>query len=185
MEVRIKIRYRARPVAAVLRLTETRPTETRLTEPGPTEPRPSEPRLSKAFVAAGARAAVRAGLIALMFLGTTIGGLEIGHGIWTYTTIDRAAKLGARYAEAHNRDTSGGAARARLTHEIGQLVRSNSGDLRRENLSIVTTWPAERADDPAVRVRVTYPIRFFTGTLVFASERATSVVPAYELAATN
>lgn len=160
MQVGIKIRYRARPAGG-------------------------RPRLSKASVAAGARAAVRLGLIAVMFLGTTIGGLEIGHGIWTYCAIARAAKLGARYAEVHSLDSPVSAARARLTHEIEQIVRANAGDLPEQKLNVTTTWPVESAGDSLVRVRVTYPIRFFTGSLVFANEREADIVPAYEMAATN
>lgn len=159
MEVRIRIRYRVPQQA-------------------------ERPRLSKASVGGNFRAAARLALIAVMFLGTTIGGLEIGHGIWTYCTIARAAKMGARYAEAHSLDSSAGIARVRLTHEIEQIVRANAGDLPGKKLNVVTTWPAEGGDS-AVRVRVTYPIRFFTGSLVFANEREAEIVPAYEMAATN
>lgn len=141
--------------------------------------------VTKASLAASARATLRLAMVALMFLGTTIGGLEIGYGLWTYSTITRAAHLGARYADVHSNDTSGAVGRARLAQEIEHIVRSNADDLRGETLNVVTTWPTQNSPDAAVKVRVTYPVRFFTGSLVFSSERMSGVVPSYKMVATN
>jgi hypothetical protein len=140
----------------------------------------------KAAIASGARATFRLTAVALMFLGTTIGGLEIGYGVWTYSTIVRAAHLGARYAEIHGAEAAGSwADKVILNREIEQIVLRNAGDLRAGALNVVTTWPEKSASDQAIRVRVAYPLRFFTGSLTLAGESSGMVAPRYEMVVTN
>jgi hypothetical protein len=140
----------------------------------------------KAPIATGARATFRLAAVALMFLGTTIGGLEIGYGVWTFSTVVRAAHLGARFAEIHGAEAAGSPAdKAVLNREIEQIIVRNAGDLRAGALNIVTTWPEKTTSDQAIRVRVAYPLRFFTGSLTLAGESAGSVAPRYEMVVTN
>ena len=142
-------------------------------------------RRSSSSIAAGGCAALRIGMIALLFLGPAIIGLEACYGFLNYSTVARAAKLGAIYGEIHR---EGGAAivdRALLTKEIEQIVRDNTSDLDAEPLNVAATWTDEGSDESAVRVRVTYPYRSFTGSLMRVSDRFAAVLPPLEMVVTN
>jgi hypothetical protein len=142
--------------------------------------------LSKASIVSGVRAAFRVAALAVMFLATTVGGLQIGYGIWSYSTIHRAAYLATRYAEIHGAQAAASSIdRVLLNREIEQIVRRNSGDLRPDALTISTTWPDKNASDQKVRVRVAYSLRFFTGSLTLTSEDARVMAPQYQIVMTD
>ena len=142
--------------------------------------------LRKAGVLAGGKAVVRLALTILMFLGTTIGGLEIGNAVWTYSTVVRAANLGARYAELHAAAADGAVVnRDSVSREIENIVRDNVGDLSRKALTVDTAWPPAGASEAPVRVRVAYSQRFFASSLTFAGEGFGIPAPRYEVAVTN
>jgi hypothetical protein len=141
---------------------------------------------SKASIIAGARAVSRIMVVALMFLGTTIGGLGIGYGAWAYATVVRAAHLGARYAEIHGAEAVANPSdRTPLAREIEQIVRQNAGDLRAEALNVETMWPEKHAPDKTIRVRVAYSLPFLTGSLTFAGEGSGLIAPQYEMVVKN
>jgi Flp pilus assembly protein TadG len=116
-------------------------------------------------------------LFFLLFLVTAVALMEMGRGVWTFTTIAHAARAGARYAIIHgelNPIPNDGTT-------IEDVVKANAVGLDPTDVTVTTkyehydevggTWQTgsshnERSN--VVEVKVNYPFRLVTGSLVLA-----------------
>jgi len=117
-------------------------------------------------------------LFFMLFLVVAVALMELGRGVWTYTTVAHAARQGARYAQVHgslypiaNGDSS-----------IEQVVRTNAVGLDPQDVTVTTSWESwdaangvwiqdnVNAQGSIVRVQVSYPFRLVTGPLVLAQD---------------
>jgi Flp pilus assembly protein TadG len=115
-------------------------------------------------------------LFFILFLVVAVSLMELGRGVWTYTTVAHAARQGARYAQVHgslypiaNGDSS-----------IDQVVRTNAVGLDAQDVAVTTSWESwdatngvwiqdnVNAKGSIVRVQVSYPFRLVTGSLILA-----------------
>jgi Flp pilus assembly protein TadG len=120
---------------------------------------------------------VEFGLFFLLFLMVSVGLMELGRGVWTFTTVAHAARAGARYAITHgklNPIPANGTT-------IEDVVKANTVGLDPADVTVNTqyqkydevngTWQTgavynERSN--VVEVKVSYPFRLVTGPLVLA-----------------
>lgn len=120
---------------------------------------------------------VEFGLFFLLFLVVAVGLMELGRGVWTFTTVAHAARAGARYAITHgklNPIPANGTT-------IEDIVKANAVGLDPTDITVNTeyqkydevngTWQTgaiynERSN--VVEVKVGYPFRLVTGSLVLA-----------------
>lgn len=116
-------------------------------------------------------------LFFLLFLVVAVGLMEMGRGVWTFTTIAHAARAGARYAIIHgelNPIPNNGTT-------IEDVVKANVIGLDPGDVTVATkyqrydevngTWqtgPAYNERSNVVEVKVNYPFRLVTGGLVVA-----------------
>ena len=120
---------------------------------------------------------VEFGLFFLLFLMVAVGLMELGCGVWTFTTVAHAARAGARYAITHGKlnpiPVNG--------TTIEDIVKANAVGLDPTDINVNTkyekydevngTWQTgavynERSN--VVEVKVSYPFRLVTGPLVLA-----------------
>lgn len=119
---------------------------------------------------------VEFGLFFLLFLVTSVALMEMGRGVWTFTTIAHAARAGARYAIIHgelNPIPNNGTT-------IEDVVKANVIGLDPADVTVATkyehydevngTWQtgAYNVRSNVVEVKVNYPFRLVTGGLVVA-----------------
>lgn len=106
----------------------------------------------------------------ILFMMLSLGLMEFGLGVWTYSTITHAARAGARYAIVHG--TSNPIADDGLT--VTQVVERNAVGVITSNLTVATTYdngtpgtaaPNEKGN--VVQVQVDYPFQLISGGLVF------------------
>ena len=88
-----------------------------------------------------------------------VGAVEVGRGVWTYTTLAHAARQGARFALAQAEPDSQAVA--------ARVARAAVG-LDPERLEVKLEGPLDGAD--AIEIRVRYPFEFIAGPLVGARE---------------
>lgn len=118
-------------------------------------------------------------LFFLLFLVTAVALMEMGRGVWTFTTIAHAARAGARYAVIHgelNPIPNDGTT-------IEDIVKANAVGLNPVDVTVLTKY--EHYDEVGgvwqtgssynergnvVEVRVSYPFRLVTGGLVLAQD---------------
>ena len=106
----------------------------------------------------------------LLFLVIVLTLLEMGRGIWTYTTLAHAARQAGRYAMVHGTENIG-----TLTG-ISDVAARHAQGLDTKQLTVSTQWNP-RADTPKtdpsavqrgdiVEVKLTYPFRLVTSPIV-------------------
>jgi len=115
-------------------------------------------------------------LFFLLFLVTSVALMEMGRGVWTFTTIAHAARAGARYAIIHgelNPIPNDGTT-------IEEVVKANAVGLDPADVTVLTkyerydevngTWQTGAYNERSnvVEVKVNYPFRLVTGGLVLA-----------------
>jgi Flp pilus assembly protein TadG len=115
-------------------------------------------------------------LFFMLFLVVAVALMELGRGVWTYTTVAHAARQGARYAQVHgslypitNGDSS-----------IEQVVKNNAVGLDPQEVAVTASWESwdpvnsvwvqdnVNAQGSIVKVQVSYPFRLVTGPLVLS-----------------
>jgi Flp pilus assembly protein TadG len=120
---------------------------------------------------------VEFGLFFVLFLTVSVARMEMGRGVWSFTTVAPAARAGARYAITHgklNPIPANGTT-------IEDIVKANAVGLDPADVTVNTqyqkydevngTWQTgavynERSN--VVEVKVSYPFRLVTGPLVLA-----------------
>jgi Flp pilus assembly protein TadG len=116
-------------------------------------------------------------LFFLLFLVTSVALMEMGRGVWTFTTIAHAARAGARYAIIHgelNPIPNDGTT-------IEDIVKANAVGLDPADVTVLTkyehydevggawqTGSSYNVRGDVVEVKVNYPFRLVTGGLVLA-----------------
>lgn len=116
-------------------------------------------------------------LFFLLFLTVAVGLMELGRGVWTYTTVAHAARAGARYAVVHGSLNPIG----QDGTTIAEVVKANAVGLDPAEITVTTkyekydqvagTWLTGSAYNErgnVVEVKVGYPFRLVTGPLVLA-----------------
>jgi Flp pilus assembly protein TadG len=120
---------------------------------------------------------VEFGLFFLLFLMVAVGLMELGRGVWTFTTVAHAARAGARYAITHGKlnpiPVNG--------TTIEDIVKANA--VGRDPTDVTVNTKYEKYDEVnstwqtgaiynernnVVEVKVSYPFRLVTGPLVLA-----------------
>jgi Flp pilus assembly protein TadG len=119
------------------------------------------------------------GLFFLLFLVVSFGLMEMGRGVWTFTTIAHAARAGARYAIIHGKINP-------IPNDgttIEAIVKANAVGLDPADVTVITKY--ERYDEAGdtwqtgssynergnvVEVKVNYPFRLVTGSLVLSQD---------------
>jgi len=119
----------------------------------------------------------------LLFLGLAIGLMEMGRGIWTFTTLSHAARAGARYAQVYR--TVAGSPPADVEQAIRDVVKKNAIGLEVLDSKIDINWeeldlsqdPPVWVDDSAnksagstVQVRVRHTFQLVVSPLVLAQD---------------
>jgi len=89
-----------------------------------------------------------------------VGLVELGRGVWTYTTLSHAARQGARFAMARGSESP---ATATLVRDV---VRSQAIGLEKSKVTVTTTWESGVERGGFVRIQVRYPMELVTGSLV-------------------
>ena len=108
-------------------------------------------------------------LVYLAFLLLVLGLLDFGRAVWAYTTVNHAAREGARFAM-----TRGGVNPATAA-EVEAIVKSNAIGLDQNLIVINTVWDPNNEWSPdiqrgsIVRVQVQYPLQLITAPLVLQS----------------
>ncbi len=118
---------------------------------------------------------VEFGLFFLLFLVVAVALMELGRGVWTFTTVAHAARAGARYAITHGQlnPISNG------DPSIADVVHSNAIGLNTADMTVNTkyeeyddisgTWltgPTYNKRNNVVEVKVGYPFRLVVGPLL-------------------
>ena len=114
-------------------------------------------------------------LFFLLFLMVAVALMELGRGVWTFTTVAHAARAGARYAIIHGdlNPIAGGDA------TIADIVQANAIGLNTAEITVDTkyeeydeasgTWSTGAVynrRNNVVEVKVGYPFRLVTGPLL-------------------
>lgn len=108
-------------------------------------------------------------LFFLLFLTLTVGLMELGRGIWTFTTLSHAARQGARYAIVHGSqyplgdgDTS-----------IEDVVRANAVGLDPANIAVTATYDTTNEAGEVIQVRAQYPFQLVVSPLILGQDTIT------------
>ena len=101
----------------------------------------------------------------LLFLVLAVGLMELGRGIWTFTTLAHAARQGARYAIAHGSLSPIGEGDS----SIEDVVKQNAVGLDPSSITVSTVYSPSNTRGSVVEVRVQYPFQLVTGPLVLAN----------------
>ena len=113
------------------------------------------PRLSRRGAAF-----VEFALVFMVFLLLLVGLLELGRGVWTYTTIAHAARQGTRFAMVR------GSRNPTTQDQVRNVVRNAAIGLNKNQVQVTTNWPTGIAQGNVVVVQVRYPFNLVTGGLV-------------------
>lgn len=115
-------------------------------------------------------------LFFIVFMMLSLGLMEFGLAVWTYSTMSHAARAGARYALVHGASNpiDGGDA------TVAQVVTRNAIGLDPANVTVATTYDtgdplvaATNAKGHVVQVQVRYPFPLITGALVLPNRTLT------------
>jgi Flp pilus assembly protein TadG len=101
----------------------------------------------------------------LLFLVLAVGLMELGRGIWTFTTLAHAARQGARYAIAHGSLSPIGEGDS----SIEDVVKQSAVGLDPSSITVSTVYSPSNTRGSVVEVRVQYPFQLVTGPLVLAN----------------
>lgn len=124
--------------------------------------------------------AVEFGLVFMVFSLILAGLIEVGRGVFAFTTIAHAARQGARYAQS--RGTENGAySQEQLGSAVREATRNAAVGLNRNQVEVTTTWPTGVDRGNFVMVQVRYPFDSVAGSLLLQQSRieirASSRVP--------
>ena len=128
--------------------------------------RPAQNRARKQAVSSAKRrrprglAVVELALGLMIFVMMLVGLLELGRGVWTFTTIEHAARQGARFAAVR------GQLNPTTNDAVRNAVRTAAVGLKANDVSVTTTWPNGVDRGNPVVVQVSYPFRLVTGNLI-------------------
>lgn len=101
-------------------------------------------------------------LFFIVFLMVTVGIMEFGRAVWTYTTLAHAARQGARYAMVH------GESNPVSNDQIRDVVAKNAVGLDRDTIVVNTSWLPDNSSGSQVEIQVRYPFRFVTAPLLLS-----------------
>ncbi len=104
----------------------------------------------------------------LAFVLLTVGLMELGRGIWTYTTLAHACRQGARFAIVHGKSNpiKDGQDKDITEAAIAGTVKGNVIGLDPSRVTVTTTWTPDNERGSRVDIQVTYPFELVTGTLI-------------------
>jgi Flp pilus assembly protein TadG len=101
-------------------------------------------------------------LFFIVFLAVTLGIMEFGRAVWTYTTLAHAARQGARYAMVH------GESNPVSNDQVRDVVAKNAVGLDKSIIVVRTSWLPDNSSGSRVEVQVEYPFRFVTAPLLLS-----------------
>ena len=96
--------------------------------------------------------------------------MEVGLGIWTYTTLSHAARRGVRFAMIHgsNNPVLDASSQDITDSAVEAVVKANAIGLDPAQIAVPPpTWSPDRSRGSTVAVTVTYPFGLITGGLLF------------------
>ena len=115
-------------------------------------------------------------LFFILFMMLSLGLMELGLAVWTYSTMSHAARAGARYALVHGSANPIGDGDT----TVAQVVSRNAIGLDPSSLIIATSYdagdpavPAPNVKGNVVQVRVRYPFQMVSGALVLPNRTIT------------
>jgi Flp pilus assembly protein TadG len=106
-------------------------------------------------------------LIFLIFLLLAAGLVELGRGVWAYSTIAHATRQGVRFAMIRGSENPTNA------YEVRDAVRNAAIGLNRSEVAVNTNWPGGFTRGSVVEVQVSYPFRLVTGSLLLQQRSVT------------
>ncbi len=106
-------------------------------------------------------------LVFLLFLLVIAGLVEIGRGVWAFTTIAHATRQGVRFAQIR------GGSNPATADQVRDAVRNAAVGLDKSLVSVTTTWPSGVTRGELVTVRATYPFDLVTTGFVIKQSRIT------------
>ena len=101
-------------------------------------------------------------LFFMVFLMVTLGIMEFGRALWTYTTLAHAARQGARYAMVHGENNPVS------NDQVRDVVANNAVGLDKSVIVVNTSWLPDNSSGSQVEVQVRYPFRFVTAPLLLS-----------------
>ena len=112
-----------------------------------------------------------------LFLVIILGLMELGRGMWVYSTVAHGARQGGRFSIVHG--TEG----PTTLSEILDKVKRNCIGLERDNIQVSVVWnpdsdtpkynPANARRGDIVEVTVSYPLQLVTSPIVLAQRTLT------------
>jgi Flp pilus assembly protein TadG len=96
----------------------------------------------------------------LVFVALTVGLVELGRAVWTYTTVAHAARQGARFAMAR------GSLNPASADDVAAAVRAAAIGLDKSRLEVATRWESGVERGGFVQVTVRYPMELVAGKIV-------------------
>ena len=111
----------------------------------------------------------------LLMLAFSVGGFDLGRGLWTYATVSLAARQGVRYAQTHgayDEETGRGSklSPGEVAEIVDQIVRNNAAELDLDKLEVITSWSPDNTPGSAVVVRAVYPYQSILYSLASKDE---------------
>ena len=112
-----------------------------------------------------------------LFIMIILGLLELGRGMWVYSTVAHGARQGGRFSIVHG--TEG----PTTLSEILEKVKKSCIGLERDNIRVSVVWnpdsdtpklnPANAQRGDIVEVTVSYPLRLVTSPIILAGNTLT------------
>jgi Flp pilus assembly protein TadG len=106
-------------------------------------------------------------LVFMVFLLLIAGLIEIGRGVWAFTTIAHAAHQGVRFAQLR------GASNPATADQVRDAVRNAAVGLNKSLVNVTTTWPGGVSRGQLVTVRATYSFALVTTGFVIRQNTIT------------
>ena len=106
-------------------------------------------------------------LVFLLFLVIIVGLVEIGRGVWAYTTLAHATRQGVRFAQTR------GASNPATADQVRDAVRTAAVGLNQSLVTVTTNWPSGVTRGEVVTVSTSYPFALVTTGLVIRQSSLT------------
>jgi Flp pilus assembly protein TadG len=106
-------------------------------------------------------------LVFVLFILIIAGLVELGRGVWAFTTIAHATRQGVRFAQTR------GSANPPTADQVRDAVRNAAVGLDRSLVTVTTTWPGGVTRGELVTVRATYPFDLVTTGFVIRQSSIT------------
>jgi len=106
-------------------------------------------------------------LVFLLFLLVIAGLVEIGRGVWAFTTIAHATRQGVRFAQIR------GSSNPATADQVRDAVRNAAVGLNKSSVTVTTNWPGGVTRGQLVTVRATYPFTLVTTGFVIKQSSIT------------